>query len=799
MKKSKTILDNIALVIICFCIVISSILVGTPITANYGIISTIINGIALIYLVISLFLNRNKRYLNNILVLIVLVFNISNLIPLIFKSYISLSATIDNILDMTGILSLVILIISNENENKSKYIVNSIITSGVMLCFISIDNLTTNVLGEFLGKLGNLQNYNPDSRQMANFGYPNSLAIYIALCFILSIGRIVEINSDTNKSTSKLLSKIICSSLLVSFISIIFLSYSRGTYVILAIASLIYLLVINENKEKINTGLTIITTVLLSGIFIKLYGNFVNIEEYINIYFILIILSLVNGLLQIGVGYVGNKLEKINLKKLIIVMLLILVMGIVIFFVLMQYTKPLILFSKGNKSYEYIQLIDYIKVEDKVKVDIEFDAKSELEDEGQYGIIIQEKNEYNDTLEEHSIVVTNYSGTKTVEFEKQENTKYIAISYVNYRITKSDGLTIYSVKINGQDALLDYEFLPKEIVYKIKNISVETFSVTERFTFIKDGLKIALTNPILGYGGNAWRYLEYSVQEYNYTAAEAHSYIVDIFVENGILGFLIVIGLYIYGIIIFIKQRKNNKINYLILGVLLVLIHSIYDFDMSFGIVQIAVFSVFALCVNNNKINLKNNKINIISNIIIIIFLGIVLCFNILRTISQIYYIKEYYIKEINEDFIDESSIKNIDIIKTEEIYKIYPFNNYLLKYILLNETDTNKLKEYIDYVIDNEEYYMQNQIIEIAHYAGYDENIIKELINKSINSNPKDIENMMECYTIINNFDNDKETFEEISNQIKSRVLDNIDKNEYRVDRNQKEIYFEILNSEGN
>ena len=156
-------------------------------------------------------------------------------------------------------------------------------------------------------------------------------------------------------------------------------------------------------------------------------------------------------------------------------------------------------------------------------------------------------------------------------------------------------------------------------------------------------------------------------------------------------------------------------------------------------------------------------------------------------------------IKEINEDFIDESSIKNIDIIKTEEIYKIYPFNNYLLKYILLNETDTNKLKEYIDYVIDNEEYYMQNQIIKIAHYAGYDENIIKELINKSINSNPKDIENMMECYTIINNFDNDKETFEEISNQIKSRVLDNIDKNEYRVDRNQKEIYFEILNSEGN
>lgn len=799
MKKSKTILDNIALVIICFCIVISSILVGTPITANYGIISTIINGIALIYLVISLFLNRNKRYLNNILVLIVLVFNISNLIPLIFKSYISLSATIDNILDMTGILSLVILIISNENENKSKYIVNSIITSGVMLCFISIDNLTTNVLGEFLGKLGNLQNYNPDSRQMANFGYPNSLAIYIALCFILSIGRIVEINSDTNKSTSKLLSKIICSSLLVSFISIIFLSYSRGTYVILAIASLIYLLVINENKEKINTGLTIITTVLLSGIFIKLYGNFVNIEEYINIYFILIILSLVNGLLQIGVGYVGNKLEKINLKKLIIVMLLILVMGIVIFFVLMQYTKPLILFSKGNKSYEYIQLIDYIKVEDKVKVDTEFDAKSELEDEGQYGIIIQEKNEYNDTLEEHSIVVTNYSGTKTVEFEKQENTKYIAISYVNYRITKSDGLTIYSVKINGQDALLDYEFLPKEIVYKIKNISVETFSVTERFTFIKDGLKIALTNPILGYGGNAWRYLEYSVQEYNYTAAEAHSYIVDIFVENGILGFLIVIGLYIYGIIIFIKQRKNNKINYLILGVLLVLIHSIYDFDMSFGIVQIAVFSVFALCVNNNKINLKNNKINIISNIIIIIFLGIVLCFNILRTISQIYYIKEYYIKEINEDFIDESSIKNIDIIKTEEIYKIYPFNNYLLKYILLNETDTNKLKEYIDYVIDNEEYYMQNEVIEIAYNAGYDENIIKELIYKDINSNKKDIENMMECYNIISNFNENKEAYEEIKNEIKQMVIENIDKNEYRVDRGLKKIYLEILNSEGN
>lgn len=799
MNKSKIILDNIALVIICFCIVISSLLVGTPLTSNYGIISTIINGMALIYLIISLFLDRNKRYINNILVLIVLVFNISNLIPLIFKSYISLSATMDNILDMTGILSLVILIISNENKNKSKYIVNSIITSGVILCFISIDNLTTNVLGEFLGKLGNLQNYNPDSRQMANFGYPNSLAIYIALCFILSIGRVVEINSDANKSNNKLLSKIIYSSLLVSFISIIFLSYSRGTYVILAIACLIYLLIINGNKEKINTGLTIITTVLLSGIFIKIYGNFVNMEEYINIYFMLIILSLVNSLLQIGVGYVSNKFENINLKKIIIVMILILIVGIVIFFVLMEYTKPLILFSKGNKSYEYIQLIDYIKVEDRVKVDIEFDAKSELEDEDQYGIIIQEKNEYNDTLNEHSIVVTNYSGTKTVEFEKQENTKYIAISYVNYRITKSDGLTIYSVKVNGQDALLDYEFLPKEIVYKIKNISAETFSVTERFTFIKDGLKIALTNPIIGYGGNAWRYLEYSVQEYNYDAAEVHSYIVDIFIENGILGFLTVIGLYIYGIVIFIKQRKNNKINYLILGVLLVLIHSIYDFDMSFGIVQIAVFSVFALCVNNNKINLKNNKINMVSNIIIIIFLGIMLCFNILRTVSQIYYIKEYYINEIKESFIDESIIENVDITKTEEIYKIYPFNNNLLKYILLHETDNNKLKEYIDNVLENEEYYMQNEVIEIAYNAGYYENIIKELIYKNINSNKKDIENMMKCYNIISNFNENKEAYEEIKNEIKQMVIENIDKNEYRVDRGLKKIYLEILNSEGN
>lgn len=777
MKNKKIVIDNIYIVIICLCIIFSSFFIGSPINRNSGILLAIINILAVIYIILNMIFNKDNKIKFNILLIIIFIMLISSALPLIFNTYASLSGTIDNILDVFGIVSLIILIFYNENKNKKKYIINSILISGIILCIISIDNLTTNIFTEFLEKIGNGRFFSADGRQISSLGYPNSFAIYIGLCFILSIGRLIE--------TKKSLNKLIYSSILVFFLSLILLSYSRGTYIFLGIILLIYIFTINENKNKINLFLTSISTFILSICFMKIYVNVIATKQFLFIYPSIIMLCLINAIIQIIISKISTKLEKIDMKKVLIVLVILLICGIGLFFFLFRFTKPLELFFRGKSETEYIQTIDYITSENGFDVEIELEAKSKTEKGMQYGIVIAEKSIYNDTLKEHYIELNNFKGKKKVKIEKEENVKYLEIKYQNFSIKNSEGLTIYSLKINGKDAILDYKYLPKEIVYKVKTMFNNPFSVTERFTFYKDGLKIASSHPILGQGGDAWKYLEQSVQEYKYYASEVHSYPIEVFIDNGILGLISVIAIYILAFVLFFKQMKNNQTNYLILGILLVLGHSIIDFDMSFMVIQIAVFSIFALCMNCMEIQIRKNKINTFISVILLIVLTVSSSFNILRgTSEQIYWIN------INES--------NNQIEQAKAIYKLYPWNNNVLIYILNNTNNTEENEKYVYYAIENEPFLEQNLIIDIALDNNMSEEIVLDLVNKNINSKPKDLENMLECYIILDKYDNKIKEFtklEKVKEKIKNDILENLNKIEYRVDINLKDKYIKILN----
>lgn len=777
MKDKKIIIDNVYIVIICLCIIFSSLFIGSPINRNSGILLAIINTSAVIYIILNMFFNKDNKIKFNILLIITFIMLISSALPLIFNTYVSLSGTIYNILDVFGIVSLIILIFYNENRNKKKYIINSILISGIILCVISIDNLTTNVFTNFLEKIGNGRFFSADGRQISSLGYPNSFAVYIGLCFILSIGRLIETKKSLNKS--------IYSSILVLFLSLILLSYSRGTYVFLGIILLIYIFTINENKNKINLFLTSISTFILSICFMKIYVSLMATKQFLLIYPSIIILCLINAIMQIIISKISTKLEKVDMKKVLIVLAILLLCGIGLFFFLFRFTKPLELFSRGKSETEYIQTIDYITSENGFDVEIELEAKSKTEEGMQYGIVIAEKSIYNDTLKEHYIELNNFKGKKKIKIEKQKDVKYLEIKYQNYSIKNSGGLTIYSLKINGKNAILDYKYLPKEIVYKVKTIFNNPFSVTERFTFYKDGLKVASNHPILGQGGDAWKYLEQSVQEYKYYASEVHSYPIEVFIDNGILGLISVITLYLLAFYLFFKQMKNNQVNYLILGILLVLGHSIIDFDMSFMVIQLALFSIFALCMNCMEMQIRRNKVNIIIRSILLITLVLGCIFNILRGVSeQIYWIN------INKS--------NNQIEQAKEIYKIYPWNNNVLIYILNNTNNTEENEKYVYYAIKYEPFLEQNLIIEKALDNNMPEGIIMKLIYKSINSKPKDLENMLECYNILDKYENNiknPEKINKLKEKIKHDILENLNKIEYRVDINLKDKYIKNLN----
>ena len=240
MNKNKIIqmIDKILLAIICVGLIISAFLIGSPLENNMECIITIINFMGLVYTILKIFLERKNIFLNNPVLILLMILLTSSFFSLIFRNMTSLSDTIKNILNLISIISLVVILVNNKTEDKIKYIISSIIISCLMLAIIGIDNLTVNSLKDIMKQLGNVDVNNIDARMMGNFGYANTFGICMALGFILTLVRYTNTESK--------ISKIIYSILLVIFFESIILSYSRGTWISIFLIVLIYLWILKN-------------------------------------------------------------------------------------------------------------------------------------------------------------------------------------------------------------------------------------------------------------------------------------------------------------------------------------------------------------------------------------------------------------------------------------------------------------------------------------------------------------------------------------------------------------------------
>ena len=167
------------------------------------------------------------------------------------------------------------------------------------------------------------------------------------------------------------------------------------------------------------------------------------------------------------------------------------------------------------------------------------------------------------------------------------------------------------MKINGEDRAVNYKYLPIRLVDKVKDIKFNTISVQGRLSYYKDTIKLIGRYGILGVGADGWKDRRVEVQEYYDSANEAHSYILEVFCEFGIIGFIAIIAIIIYIIKLIIKiirQKEYDFINNSILiAILAIIIHSSVDFDLSFMYMLIMFFTLIAM-VNNEKIAMKNDK-----------------------------------------------------------------------------------------------------------------------------------------------------------------------------------------------
>ena len=413
----------------------------------------------------------------------------------------------------------------------------------------------------------------------------------------------------------------------------------------------------------------------------------------------------------------GIKDKKIS-KRWIIGGIIFIIMFFVYFFIAINISKPLEIGEEKNCVIRGI--------EKNTKYNLEFDIEGITDKEyNVFEINVVEITRYLSEKTIGSISFSNFSGTKQINVEADENTDHIEIRFKN---PLEQEFIINDFRINGEKYILEYKIIPDALVRIFTTFNFKNSSVWQRADYWMDGLDIIKDNWLIGAGGNAWRMLYGQNQDYLYYAKESHSYILEVWMSFGLLGiisYLFIIAIIIKSGIELINKNKENKKEYkmylsILIGMSIIIIHSIMDFDMSYLIIKM-IFYMFLAIINKDEKNIKLKK-QFIDYIIIFMFL-IVAVGNSLGFISSL--------------VEDETGLKSNKIAPWVSRYK-YNKIVYLENNNLQSEDKINYIKEFIK----EEPYLYQNIMYEIMGNT-----IIEIMNNNNIDKELKNIEFLKESF----------------------------------------------------
>lgn len=412
-------------------------------------------------------------------------------------------------------------------------------------------------------------------------------------------------------------------------------------------------------------------------------------------------------------------------------------------------------------------------------------------------ITVTEKNDYFDNITATTEEYSNLNGEE-IEF-KIHTSDDTSVIYLNIENTVKDTETaISSCTLNGEKLILQYMLLPTNVVDKVQSISLNNKSAWERFAFVEDALELIKDNWLFGYGGNAWRVLQFKTQDYSYGSREVHNFIVQAFLEFGIIGFVA----YILVIIWFAKKvfrnfRNNNSDIRSIsieIAIIILLLHSLLDFNLSF--VYVLTILVILLGITNSdedEIKLENKYKWILSILLIILSLTSL-------TISAI---EKYYIDSTR--YIVNGT-ENTRLKLFEGCYNLIPYNiNLQERLYTAYETDElsnlDKLIEIKKRNIENEKYSEENldltNILDYALLLKKNNNLTIDEINYilkyiydtegTVKYDPHKVtkrwENIWELIKEIDNDDADEKLKDQLNKEIKKYSEDILDYSKCRYE----------------
>ena len=192
---------------------------------------------------------------------------------------------------------------------------------------------------------------------------------------------------------------------------------------------------------------------------------------------------------------------------------------------------------------------------------------------------------------------------------------YAAVSFLFYKTSETKYFNKIAIAAVAVAVLLllavvlfpqAFPFLPQQLTDRLSGINFQSETVKERFVFYQDAWQVAKNHLILGSGGGAWQDLYGQYQTYDYATTQAHSYLMQVLIETGLVGALLwiaTIGLFLFYAIRAKREQSisNDVILSAVCGALTLILHSFIDFDLSIPAILLLLWILIALLASNGK------------------------------------------------------------------------------------------------------------------------------------------------------------------------------------------------------
>ncbi|MGP4038494.1 O-antigen ligase family protein [Gracilibacillus sp. D59] len=153
-----------------------------------------------------------------------------------------------------------------------------------------------------------------------------------------------------------------------------------------------------------------------------------------------------------------------------------------------------------------------------------------------------------------------------------------------------------------------YKQLPASLQERITSISGSS-TARERVLMLEDAIEASSDARWTGYGGKAWESIYRDYQQLPYQAKKIHNEFVEIIVDIGYPGFLIIICILGYFLVRIWQNMRDADDRSIYIAILLslctIFAHSFIDFNLAFGFV---VFMIFWLMAIGLKTSTKPNE-----------------------------------------------------------------------------------------------------------------------------------------------------------------------------------------------